>query len=356
MAVYEKGKEYIDGLQAMVQGRTEMTTQEYIDSYLLWYTSENGAAEDQGAYEGSKVAMGAFIDVAAELGIAVIGLPPGVEAALGVTSEGIKTYGREFEKAIDAGADEETAKQYAAASTTLSAIKGGLSEFLSGGYLKSLDNLTSSQKLLIDETKTFVGSAGEDLVQQLLYKEFIDPNAQINAGSSLAIGAIDVAESLAEALIDHATRTPDGEFGITVNEDQRGLLGSTGKDNNLQNPTANDAGKIKPLGEEGNEVSYKRPTRRRTRMRTIAWQSAMDENGVVKDPATGRVMDPNEPWDMGHKPGYEFWKHQKSARERGISRKQFLDEYNNPLHYRPELPSSNRRHLGEDKTPRYLGP
>ena len=31
-------------------------------------------------------------------------------------------------------------------------------------------------------------------------------------------------------------------------------------------------------------------------------------------------MNFDEPWDMGHKPGYEFWKHQKSAKERGISR------------------------------------
>ena len=67
-------------------------------------------------------------------------------------------------------------------------------------------------------------------------------------------------------------------------------------------------------------------------------------------------MNFDEPWDMGHKPGYEFWKHQKSAKERGISRKQFLDEHNNPEHYRPELPSSNRGHRGEDDSTRYLGP
>lgn len=64
----------------------------------------------------------------------------------------------------------------------------------------------------------------------------------------------------------------------------------------------------------------------------------------------------DDPWDMGHKPGYEFRKHQKSARERGISRKQFLNEYNNPNHYRPELPSSNRSHKLEDGSNLYLGP
>lgn len=41
--------------------------------------------------------------------------------------------------------------------------------------------------------------------------------------------------------------------------------------------------------------------------------------------------------------------------ERGITRKQFLDEHNNPDHYRPELPSSNRSHKGEDLTDDYFG-
>ena len=66
-------------------------------------------------------------------------------------------------------------------------------------------------------------------------------------------------------------------------------------------------------------------------------------------------MDKSEPWDMGHKPGFEFRKHKKSAEERGIPRKQFLDEHNNPDHYTPELPSSNRGHKGEDLTDNYFG-
>jgi predicted ribonuclease toxin of YeeF-YezG toxin-antitoxin module len=72
--------------------------------------------------------------------------------------------------------------------------------------------------------------------------------------------------------------------------------------------------------------------------------------------ATGQFMSPDEPWDMGHKPGYEFRKHQESARARGISREQFLDEYNDPSKYRPELPSSNRSHRGENMTDEYFGP
>lgn len=105
-----------------------------------------------------------------------------------------------------------------------------------------------------------------------------------------------------------------------------------------------------------NSVSYDRPSGFRKGVREQAWENAKNENGDVIDPVTQRIMDPNEPWDMGHKPGYEFRKHKKSAQERGISRKQFLDEYNDPSHYRPELPSSNRSHAGEDVSDVYLGP
>jgi len=44
-----------------------------------------------------------------------------------------------------------------------------------------------------------------------------------------------------------------------------------------------------------------------------------------------------------------------SVENGGITRKQFLDEYNDPEHYRPELPNSNRSHKGEDLTDNYFG-
>jgi hypothetical protein len=50
---------------------------------------------------------------------------------------------------------------------------------------------------------------------------------------------------------------------------------------------------------------------------------------------------------MGHKPGYEFNKHLLSAANKGLTSPEFLDEHNDPTHYRPELPSSNRNHIGE---------
>ncbi|MNZ68107.1 Ribonuclease YqcG [compost metagenome] len=93
-------------------------------------------------------------------------------------------------------------------------------------------------------------------------------------------------------------------------------------------------------------------------VRDKVWENAKAESpdGVVRDPLKQIPMSKSEPWDMGHKPGYENWKHVRSAEARGISRKQFLDEYNKVEHYRPELPSSNRSHLGENtKADYYLG-
>lgn len=113
----------------------------------------------------------------------------------------------------------------------------------------------------------------------------------------------------------------------------------------------------KQLSENPKKISYSRPSGYRKGMREAVWEQAKIEGGgIVRDPKTGIEMNYNDPWDMGHKPGFEFRKHQKSAQNRGISRKQFLDEFNNPNHFRPELPSSNRSHSLEDMTDFYLGP
>lgn len=102
-------------------------------------------------------------------------------------------------------------------------------------------------------------------------------------------------------------------------------------------------------------VSYARPSGFRKGVRDQVWDNAKGSDGLVRDPVTNRVIDPSEPWDMGHLPGYEFRKHQQSAIERAIPRRQFLDEHNNPAKYRPELPSSNRSHRGEILTDDYFG-
>jgi RHS repeat-associated protein len=102
---------------------------------------------------------------------------------------------------------------------------------------------------------------------------------------------------------------------------------------------------------------YARPKSFRKGVRDKVWDAAVEPStGRVRDPVTGRFMSPDKPWDMGHKPGFEFRKHRASAEERGIDRGTFLDEHNEPSHYRPELPSSNQSHKGEDVSDDYFGP
>lgn len=112
-------------------------------------------------------------------------------------------------------------------------------------------------------------------------------------------------------------------------------------------------GREPPSGEvaEAEDTRFNRPGGYRAGVREQVWGDAREEStGQVRDPLTGRFMSADKPWDMGHKPGYEFRKHAEDARRRDITREQFLDEHNDPSHYRPELPSSNRSHKGESES------
>lgn len=126
--------------------------------------------------------------------------------------------------------------------------------------------------------------------------------------------------------------------------------------------TSSDGAKIKgseksKLDKSSAEYRYRRGKFRKG-VRETAWDNAKKESpdGIVRDPTTNKPLNKNEPWDMGHKPGLEHRKHMRSAEKRDLTRKEFLDEFNNPSHYRPELPSSNRSHEGEIKSDLYFGP
>ena len=88
---------------------------------------------------------------------------------------------------------------------------------------------------------------------------------------------------------------------------------------------------------------------------TILAANAVDmDTGLVRDPLKGAVMSKDEPWDMGHRPGMEYWKERDYAINDWLdnrnltTRQEFLDRMNDPSRYRPELPSSNRSHRAED--------
>lgn len=101
------------------------------------------------------------------------------------------------------------------------------------------------------------------------------------------------------------------------------------------------------------ETDYSRPAWR-SGVRDEVWKNARDEQGRVRDPLSGRYMSKDQPWDIGHEPGYEFRKYQEYARSKQMSRAEFIDGYNNTEHLRPELPASNRSHRCEDMTDRYF--
>jgi hypothetical protein len=120
-----------------------------------------------------------------------------------------------------------------------------------------------------------------------------------------------------------------------------------------------DGAEATKVVEEGAKgiATYTRPSGYRSGVRDEVWGGAVEPaTGRVRDPVTGQFMSREKPWDMGHKPGYEFRKHQQSAEARGIDRGTFLDEHNDPSHYRPELPSSNQSHKGESLDDDYFGP
>lgn len=55
-------------------------------------------------------------------------------------------------------------------------------------------------------------------------------------------------------------------------------------------------------------------------------------------------------WDMGHRAGDEYRKLYKKYMDGEISKKQFLEEYQEPANYQVEDPGRNRSHQDEDKS------
>jgi hypothetical protein len=112
---------------------------------------------------------------------------------------------------------------------------------------------------------------------------------------------------------------------------------------------------VSPEGEVLDKKTYARNSGFRNGVRDDVWDEAVNpETGLVSDPLSNVVMSKDEPWDMGHRPGMEYWKERDNAIIKWLdtrdytTRKEFLDKMNDPDRYQPELPSSNRSHRGED--------
>ncbi|MCC6678665.1 MAG: hypothetical protein IT436_16140 [Phycisphaerales bacterium] len=78
-------------------------------------------------------------------------------------------------------------------------------------------------------------------------------------------------------------------------------------------------------------------------VRQATWQQAINASldGQVRSPG-GDIIPPGASFDMGHRPPWSFRDSQTWAQQRGLSRKEFLDEQNDPRAYRPETARDNR--------------
>lgn len=83
------------------------------------------------------------------------------------------------------------------------------------------------------------------------------------------------------------------------------------------------------------------------------WENAKCPDGLVRDPNTGEVINwtPGESrkgvWDMGHLPEAKYSEMHEAYMNGELTTKEFVDWYNDPANYRPELPSNNRSHKYE---------
>ena len=83
------------------------------------------------------------------------------------------------------------------------------------------------------------------------------------------------------------------------------------------------------------------------------WENAKGPDGLVRDPNTGEVINwtPGESrkgvWDMGHLPEAKYSEMHEAQMNGELTTKEFVDWYNDPANYRPELPSNNRSHKYE---------
>lgn len=95
-----------------------------------------------------------------------------------------------------------------------------------------------------------------------------------------------------------------------------------------------------------------RPSYAEGQVETV-WENAkIKGNGHVYDPSGAEIFwdqskHRNGQWDMGHIPGKSYKETHRKYLNGTISKKEFLDWYQAPANYRPELPVSNRGHRYE---------
>lgn len=88
-----------------------------------------------------------------------------------------------------------------------------------------------------------------------------------------------------------------------------------------------------------------RPYIRQEVRQEVENRAQKNSKGQFLDANTHKPIDGK--YDMGHKPGHEFWREAEKAEKEGLTQEQFNNRMNNPDLYHIESPRENRSHSHE---------
>lgn len=88
-----------------------------------------------------------------------------------------------------------------------------------------------------------------------------------------------------------------------------------------------------------------RPYIRQEVRQEVESRAQKNDKGQFLDANTQKPIDGK--YDLGHKPGHEFWREAERAEKEGLTQEQFNNRMNNPDLYHIESPHENRSHSHE---------
>ena len=177
----------------------------------------------------------------------------------------------------------------------------------------------------------------------------------VSAGERLAYAVVDDSMSWDEKwayALDPGQMVADFVTGVVIGEILDGIMAAT--QNKLRSIFAN-SDEMRWALDSGNKTkpyANSRPSFRKGVVEEV-WENAKGPDGLVRDPNTGDIINwtPGQSrkgvWDMGHIPEAKYSEMHEAYMNGELTTKEFVDWYNDPANYRPELPSNNRSHKYE---------
>ena len=152
--------------------------------------------------------------------------------------------------------------------------------------------------------------------------------------------------------LDPRQMVADFVTGVVIGEILDGIMAAT--QNKLRSIFANSDEMRRALdsGNKTKPYANSRPSFRKGVVEEV-WENAKGPDGLVRDPNTGDIINwtPGQSrkgvWDMGHIPEAKYSEIHEAYMNGELTTKEFVDWYNDPANYRPELPSNNRSHKYE---------